>query len=112
MEDCLFCKIANHQKESLIWENDDIAAFYDLHPRAPVHVLIVPKRHIERLSMLEDERLAGKLLMAVKDVAKKLDLGPFYRVGIVGKDVPHLHIHLLGKETTDVAPEGPLPEGL
>src|SRR3954451_22663025 len=89
----------------IVWENDDVLAFRDVNPQAPVHVLIVPKRVIPRLAEANDEdgALLGKLLLASRKVAKKLDLlQSGYRVVInsgpdAGESVPHLHVHLLGK---------------
>ena len=89
----------------IVWENDDVLAFRDVNPQAPVHVLIVPKRVIPRLADAteDDAALLGKLLLASREVAKKLDLlESGYRVVInsgpdAGESVPHLHLHVLGK---------------
>ena len=89
----------------IVWEDDDVLAFRDVNPQAPVHVLIVPKRLIARLAdvTLADAALLGKLLVASRAVAEKLDLlGSGYRVVInsgpdAGESVPHLHVHVLGK---------------
>ena len=89
----------------IVWEDDDVLAFRDVNPQAPVHVLIVPKRVISRLGEATDADgpLLGKLLLASRDVAKKLDLlTSGYRVVInsgpdAGESVPHLHVHVLGK---------------
>lgn len=89
----------------IVWEDDDAIAFRDVNPQAPVHVLIVPKRLIARLSDAteEDGPLLGKLLLAAVAVAEKLDIVKSgYRVVInsgpdAGESVPHLHVHVLGK---------------
>ena len=89
----------------IVYEDDDVIAFHDVDPRAPVHVLIVPKRVIPRLAEAseEDGALLGKLLLASRKVAQKLDLMESgYRVVInsgpdAGESVPHLHVHVLGK---------------
>lgn len=89
----------------IVFENDDVLAFHDVNPQAPVHVLIVPKRVIPRLAEAteKDEALLGKLLLAARTVAEKLDLvGSGYRIVInsgpdAGESVPHLHVHVLGK---------------
>jgi histidine triad (HIT) family protein len=89
----------------IVWESDEAIAFRDVNPQAPVHVLIVPKRVIERLTDAreEDGALLGKLLLASRAVAEKLDLlTTGYRVVInsgpdAGESVPHLHLHVLGK---------------
>lgn len=107
MSDCIFCKIAAGEIPSKsVYEDEEIFAFHDLDPQAPVHVLIIPKKHIASLDDLSDEDvdLAGHMLAKVKEIAKILDLENGYRVVInTGKDglqtVPHLHLHLLGKRT-------------
>jgi len=89
----------------IIWEDADVLAFRDVNPQAPVHVLIVPKRVVPRLADATpaDEALLGKLLLAARVVAEKLDLvNSGYRVVInsgpdAGESVPHLHLHVLGK---------------
>lgn len=107
MSDCIFCKIANGEIPSnSVYEDDRILVFYDLDPQAPVHVLMIPKKHIASIDELDDQdlELAGYMLTKVKEVAKKLELENGYRVVINnGKDglqtVPHLHLHILGKRT-------------
>jgi len=96
--------IAREIPAEIIWEDDDTIAFHDVNPQAPVHVLIVPKRVVPRLTeATEDDRaLLGKLLLVARDIANKLDLSSGYRVVInsgpdAGESVPHLHVHLLGK---------------
>jgi histidine triad (HIT) family protein len=96
--------IARQIRAKIIWEDDDAVAFHDVNPQAPVHVLIVPKRVVPRLSDAKDEdrELLGKLLLVARDLAKKLELSNGYRVVIncgpdAGESVPHLHVHLLGK---------------
>ena len=105
--DCLFCTIAHGDKEQLIWENGIAAAFKDIHPKAPIHVLVVSKRHVQSLDALDDPILAGQLLMAVRQVAKELGVSDGYRVVMNtgrrgGQLVDHLHFHILaGKEFHD-----------
>ena len=96
--------IAREIPAEIIWEDDDTIAFHDVNPQAPVHVLIVPKRVVPRLTEAteNDRALLGKLLLVARDIAKKLDLSSGYRVVInsgpdAGESVPHLHVHLLGK---------------
>ncbi|PZR76577.1 MAG: histidine triad nucleotide-binding protein [Chthoniobacterales bacterium] len=89
----------------IVWEDEDVLAFRDVNPQAPVHVLIVPKRVVPRLAETTeaDQALLGKLLLAARAVAEKLDLATSgYRVVInsgpdAGETVPHLHVHVLGK---------------
>jgi histidine triad (HIT) family protein len=98
--------IAREIPAKIVYEDDDVLAFHDVNPQAPVHVLIVPKRVIPRLNdaTASDESLLGKLLLAAKKVATDLGLTNGYRVVInngpdAGESVPHLHVHLLGKRT-------------
>ena len=89
----------------IVWEDDDALAFRDVNPQAPVHVLIVPKKVIARLTAATEANRAilGKLLLVAGDLAKKLGVEKSgYRVVInsgpdAGESVPHLHVHLLGK---------------
>ena len=96
--------IAREIPAKIIWEDGDTIAFHDVNPQAPVHVLIVPKRVVPRLTEAteNDRALLGKLLLVARDIAKKMDLSTGYRVVInsgpdAGESVPHLHVHLLGK---------------
>lgn len=89
----------------IVWEDDEVIAFHDVDPKAPVHVLVVPKRVIPRIAAAvdADQQLLGKLLLATRRVAEALDLlTSGYRVVInsgpdAGESVPHLHVHVLGK---------------
>jgi histidine triad (HIT) family protein len=96
--------IARQIPAEIIWEDDDVVAFHDVNPQAPVHVLIVPKKVVPRLADAteSDRALLGKLLLVARDIAKNLNLSSGYRVVIncgpdAGESVPHLHVHLLGK---------------
>lgn len=105
MSDCIFCKIANGEiPAKLVYEDDQIAAFHDLEPQAPVHILIIPKAHIDSLDHTkpEDIQTLGWLMLKIKDIAKELGIKNGYRiVSNCGEDalqsVEHLHFHLLGK---------------
>ena len=105
MADCIFCMIADKQIPSNIaYEDDKIMAFHDLEPQAPVHVLIIPKKHIASLDDVQEDdlELMGDILTKVKVVAEQVGLDNGYRVVInTGEDgmqtVKHLHVHLLGK---------------
>lgn len=102
MEDCLFCSIANGRTGTeLVWQNEVAAAFRDIHPKAPVHLLVVPKAHVETLDHLSHPSLGNELLQAVQVVAEQAGVAGRYRVQInVGEEggqvVPHLHLHVLG----------------
>ena len=71
------------------------AAFRDLHPKAPVHVLVVPKQHVKNIDALDDEHLAGQMIMAVREVIKVLGLTEANKVLIQGIELDHLHFHVM-----------------
>jgi len=103
MTDCLFCKmVAGAIKSDVVFENDQILAFRDINPRAPTHILVIPKTHIATLNDLDDSRLAGELLLAVGKIAEQEGLSEDgYRTVVNcnkkgGQEVYHLHLHLLG----------------
>ena len=111
-ETCLFCRISNKSLPAdVVWENEDLIVFKDIHPKAPVHVLIVPKKHIVSLAEAEagNSELLGALMLAVAESARTLGIEEKgYRTIINtrhhgGQEVDHLHIHLLGGE-----PLGPM----
>ena len=96
--------IARQIPAKVIWEDEEAIAFHDVDPQAPVHVLIVPKKVVPRLTDAtdDDRALLGKLLLVARDLANELELSGGYRVVIncgpdAGESVPHLHVHLLGK---------------
>lgn len=87
----------------IVYEDDDCLAFEDIHPAAPVHVLVIPKKPITSVDAIEpqDEALVGRLFSAIRKVAAQLGLGNGYRVVTncgrdAGQEVMHLHFHLLG----------------
>ena len=109
----IFEKIARHEiPAAIVWEDDEVIAFHDVDPKAPVHVLVVPKRAIPRLAETTagDEAILGKLIATTRIVAEKLDLlDSGYRVVInsgpdAGESVPHLHVHVLGKRALSWPP--------
>ena len=102
----IFEKIVRREiPADIVWEDEEVLAFRDVNPQAPVHILIVPKRVIVRLAEATpaDEALLGKLLFTARTVAEKEGLQTSgYRVVInsgadAGESVPHLHVHVLGK---------------
>ena len=105
MSDCLFCKIiAGEIPSNKVYEDDEILAFNDVAPQAPVHFLIVPKKHMASLDDTTDEdaALLAHIMLKIKNIAKDLGLENGYRVVInTGEDgmqsVKHLHVHVLGK---------------
>lgn len=105
MENCIFCKIARREVPSeIIYSDKEFIAFKDINPKAPVHILIIPKKHIISINHLEpiDKRLIGELFLIVKKIAKKIGLKEkgyklVFNVGRGGGQViDHLHLHLLG----------------
>jgi len=101
MTDCIFCKIIKKEIPAQIrYEDEDLIAFDDINPQAPVHILLLPKKHISSLVELNDQILAGKLLLVAKKVAKEAGLDNFRVVTNSGEEagqtVSHLHFHILG----------------
>lgn len=102
--DCLFCKIAAGTiPVTRLYEDEQVLAFPDINPQAPVHVLLIPKQHIASLAQTtkEDAALLGHLLAAAAEVAQQQGLVNGYRLVINtgadgGQTVDHLHVHLLG----------------
>ena len=104
MENCLFCKILKGEIPSArVFENDCVYAFRDINPQAPVHVLVIPKKHLASLdeaNLASDAELAG-CLRAIREIASQENLSNGYRVvSNCGNDacqsVHHLHFHILG----------------
>lgn len=103
MADCIFCKIASGELNArIVYEDPDILAFSDLNPQAPTHILLIPRRHIPRLSLAEetDLELLGKMQLAAAKTAKLLKVEDAFRLVMnngraVGQSVDHLHYHLL-----------------
>ncbi len=105
MDDCLFCKIARKEiPAGIVWEDDAFVAFKDIHPKARVHVLLIPKEHVESIvhATSADSAMLGQLMLHVADVAHAVGLQErgFKTVINTGKEggqeVPHLHLHILG----------------
>jgi histidine triad (HIT) family protein len=96
--------IAREIPAEIVLENENLVAFRDVNPQAPVHILIVPKRVLPRLADATpaDRELLGELLLAAADIANEMELKSGFRVVInsgpdAGESVPHLHVHLLGQ---------------
>lgn len=103
MTDCLFCKmVAGDIKPDVVFEDENLLAFRDINPQAPVHILVIPKRHIATLNDLDDPLLAGQLMQAAVKLAEQEGLSEDgYRTVFNcnrhgGQAVYHLHLHLLG----------------
>ncbi|MCX6762569.1 MAG: histidine triad nucleotide-binding protein [Candidatus Moranbacteria bacterium] len=102
---CIFCKIAQKQiPADIVYEDEDVIAFRDAHPIAPVHVLVIPKKHIASVVDIsgEDTMLMGKLIATAKKIASDLKISEkgyklLIRVGEHGgQEVEHIHLHLIG----------------
>ena len=105
MTDCLFCKMASGAiKPDIVYEDDAVLAFRDLNPQAPLHVLVIPKRHVSTINDLQetDATLIGKLYLAAKHVATQEGVAVRgYRTVMncnaeAGQSVFHVHLHVLG----------------
>jgi histidine triad (HIT) family protein len=107
MENCIFCKIAAGEiPADKVYEDDKVVAFLDIHPKAPGHTLLIPKEHHRWFIDLPDN-LSDDLFRSAKQVAKNLKDkydADFVRLGIVGTDVPHVHIHLIPQKIHQTAP--------
>jgi histidine triad (HIT) family protein len=102
MSDCIFCKIASGELSArILHEDEDCMAFEDVNPQAPVHFLVIPKKHIETV-LDGDEKILGKLLFTAARIAENKSLGKDgFRTVVncrrhAGQSVDHLHIHVLG----------------
>lgn len=105
MSECIFCKIAKKEiPVEFLYEDDLVVAFKDIKPIVPVHILVIPKEHIESVADMENrhEALAGRLITVAKKVAEQLGIakGGYKLLLRVrqngGQEVPHIHLHLLG----------------
>jgi histidine triad (HIT) family protein len=105
MSDCIFCKIVQKQiPADVVFENDHVVAFRDLHPTAPTHVLVIPKKHIIGMHEVTRDEVGtlGEVFVAARDVAEKLGLhATGYRIVAnngkdAGQSVFHLHVHVIG----------------
>ncbi|MGA2368363.1 MAG: histidine triad nucleotide-binding protein [Dehalococcoidia bacterium] len=103
--DCIFCKIASGSiSADIVYKDDDFVAFRDIHPQAPVHDVIITRRHIPSVNDLAkaDRALAGKMLLVAKQIAEKEGIAvKGYRLAInCGPDgtqeIPHIHLHIIG----------------
>ena len=104
METCIFCRILEHQAPAqVIYEDEWVVAIEDIHPQAPVHLLVIPRQHVPSLNdAAEDEPLLGHLLRVAAQLARERQLEKKgYRTVInhgtwAGQSVAHLHLHVLG----------------
>ena len=102
--DCIFCKMVRGEiQPAVVYRDDQVLAFRDINPQAPVHVLVIPNEHISSLAELGEghQGLAGHLLLAARQVAIREGVGDGFRLVVnvgaaAGMSVGHLHVHVLG----------------
>lgn len=111
--DCLFCKIAAGSVASdIIYQDDQLLAFSDIYPKAPIHKLIVPRKHIATLNEaeVEDINLLGEMILTAKLLAKSLEIDQTgYRLVFntnadAGQMISHIHLHLIGGRSLNWPP--------
>ncbi|MCK5044525.1 histidine triad nucleotide-binding protein [Candidatus Parcubacteria bacterium] len=106
---CIFCQIIKKEMPAdIIYENEQVVAFKDIHPKAPLHFLIIPKKHIPSVDHLEEEdkELMGELVLSAKKIAKEQGVSAAYKlvfnVGRAGGQIiDHIHLHLLAGWKSD-----------
>ena len=111
MTDCLFCKIiAGEIPSKKVYEDESVFAFYDINPQAPVHILVIPKEHIQSAAQITQENSAvvSHIFEVIAKIAKEQNLGNGFRVVTncgehAGQTVGHLHFHILGGKQLDLA---------
>lgn len=112
---CIFCEIVKKKIPAKIeYEDENVLAFPDIHPLAPVHILIIPKKHLETINdaKADDEKLLGHMIMIAQKIAKEKGIAKegyklLFRVGKNGgQEVGHIHLHLIGgaKLTEEIHP--------
>jgi histidine triad (HIT) family protein len=106
MKDCLFCKLINREIEpKFIYESDLVVAFHDIHPKADIHILIVPKKHISSFLEIDmgDKDVIMEMIMAAQMLEKSQRFGKIgYKMVFNGgryQEIPHLHWHLMGDQS-------------
>jgi histidine triad (HIT) family protein len=104
MSDCIFCKIAAGEIPARkVYEDEDVFAFHDIRPIAPVHFMIIPKQHVDSLAQCDEQHqsVLGKILLLVPKLAAEQGLAAGFKTGINtgvagGQEVFHLHVHVFG----------------
>lgn len=103
--DCTFCSIvAGEQEADLVYEGEEVVAFHDVNPQAPIHILLIPREHVSTVNELEESHaeVVGKLFLKARDLAQKQGIDEDgYRLVMntnrqAGQSVFHIHLHLLG----------------
>jgi histidine triad (HIT) family protein len=102
-DNCLFCRIVRREiPATVMWEDEHALAFRDIDPRAPTHLLVIPKRHFASLNDAADAALLGRLMLAAREIAEGEGIAESgYRVVVntgsdAGQSVAHLHLHVMG----------------
>ena len=103
--DCIFCKIINKEAPAdIVYENEKVIAFYDIRPSAPIHILIVPKKHLKSVREIkeEDKNLMGELFLVAQKIAEEKNLKAHKLLVRTGREagqmVDHIHMHLLANK--------------
>ena len=104
MSECIFCRIGSGEIASqMVYQDPEIIAFRDIHPQAPTHILVIPRKHIVSLAELKQDDLpvVARMIEAANKIAKEQNISDGYRLVIntgskAGQVVMHLHLHLLG----------------
>ncbi|MCX7682009.1 MAG: histidine triad nucleotide-binding protein [Anaerolineae bacterium] len=104
MSECIFCRIVQGMAPArVIYRDEEITAFHDINPQAPVHILIIPNRHITSVACIEpgDANTLGRLFLVARQLAEQENITDGYRIVVnsgrmAGQSVYHLHMHLLG----------------
>ena len=104
MDDCIFCRIVRGEAPAdIVYQDEDVTAFHDLNTCAPVHILVVPNRHVVGVAQVEpkDAEVLGKLFVVARRLAEQENIVDGYRLVVnngpgAGQSVFHLHVHLLG----------------
>ena len=113
MTDCLFCSILNGEiPADLVYSDNEVIAFKDIHPQAPIHILVIPRKHITLVSDIgeKDEMLAGHMLKVAGDIARREGFEESgYRLVLncresAGQSVFHIHLHILSGRSFDWPP--------
>ena len=106
MDDCLFCNIASGKVEaSIVYKDENFVVFHDIHPKAPLHLLIIPKKHIESVDHVElsDKELMGEMIITAQRIAKEQHLKGYKLLINVGREggqvIDHLHLHLMANKS-------------
>lgn len=105
MQDCIFCKIAQHEQSAeIVLENEQLVVFKDINPKAPIHLLVIPRKHIDSVNQLaeQDKDLISEMILTAKRIAQEQGIAEkgyrlIFNVGRQGGQlVDHIHLHLLG----------------